>query len=59
MSCVLGVPSPKQDMKGEYVGKVYWEENDIEKIRVYCEEDVKCVVKICHKLSNSTVKLEF
>lgn len=59
LSCSLGVPSPKADMKGEYVGKTFWEESNYEKIKVYCEEDVKCVARICHTLSGSTLPVKF
>jgi hypothetical protein len=59
LSCSLGVPSPKENMKGEYVGRSFWEDSDYEKIRIYCEEDVKCVARICHTLSESILPIEF
>lgn len=59
LSCSLGVPSPKENMKGEYVGSAFWKEAEYEKIRLYCEEDVKCVTRICHTLSESILPLEF
>ena len=59
LACSLGVPSPKENMKGEYVGRSFWEDSDYEKIRIYCEEDVKCVARICHTLSESILPIEF
>lgn len=59
LSCVLNIPSPKEFMHGSYVGKTFWHENDSEKIRLYCEEDVKCVARICHKFSGSNLPIEF
>ena len=59
LSCSLGVPSPKADMSGEYVGRTFWIEKNYDKIKKYCEEDVKCVGKICHRLSGSTIPVHF
>jgi DNA polymerase elongation subunit (family B) len=59
LSCSLDVPSPKADMAGEYVGKAFWEEKAYTKIAKYCEEDVKCVARICHTLSGSSDDLIF
>ncbi len=43
---VLGIKSPKDDIDGSQVGIVYWEEGDLERIKVYCEKDVKTVAKV-------------
>ncbi len=43
---VLGIKSPKDDIDGSQVGKVYWEENDLERIKIYCEKDVKTVANV-------------
>ena len=59
LSCALGVPSPKDEMSGEYVGKAFWVEKDSEKIKNYCEEDVKCVARICHALTSSSLSVQF
>ena len=59
LSCSLGIPSPKENMKGEYVGMTFWKENDYTKISDYCEEDVKCVARICHRLTSSDLPVQF
>lgn len=59
LSCSLGVPSPKGNLKGEYVGRTFWQEKDYVKIKDYCEEDVKCVARVCHRLSGSDLILDF
>lgn len=59
LSAVLGVPSPKETMKGEYVGKAFWVDKDYDKIAAYCEEDDKAVARIAHKLSGSIIPLLF
>ena len=37
---VLDIPSPKDDIDGSMVNKVYWEEKDLERIVHYCQKDV-------------------
>jgi hypothetical protein len=59
LSCALDVPSPKENMSGEYVGRTFWVESDYEKIKDYCEEDVKCVARICHTLTSSSLPVQF
>lgn len=45
----FGVPSPKDDIDGSEVGRVYWQEEDLERIAVYCEKDVLAVVQLLLK----------
>ena len=40
LAALFGIPSPKDDIDGSQVGAVYWEEQDLDRIRVYCEKDV-------------------
>lgn len=46
---VLGIPSPKENIKGSDVCRVYWEDNNIEKIKTYCEKDVVATARILMK----------
>jgi DNA polymerase elongation subunit (family B) len=43
---VLGFPSPKDDIDGSQVGRVYWEEKDLDRIALYCEKDVLATVQL-------------
>lgn len=43
---VLGFPSPKDDIDGSEVGRVYWSEKDIDRIGVYCEKDVLATAQL-------------
>jgi len=43
---ILGIPSPKTDIEGKDVARVYYEEKDLERIRQYCENDVIAVAQI-------------
>lgn len=48
----LGLETPKDDIKGADVGRVFWEEGNIERITKYCEKDVLAGVQAILKLSN-------
>ena len=49
---VLGIPSPKEDIDGSDVYKVYYENNDIDRIIEYCERDTIAVAQIFLRLRN-------
>tara|TARA_B110000444_G_C18819278_1_gene586838 strand:+ start:18 stop:752 length:735 start_codon:yes stop_codon:yes gene_type:complete len=50
LSAVLNISSPKTNLVGSMVSKVYWEENDIERIKLYCEQDVVTTVSVFLRL---------
>lgn len=52
MTHVLGIPSPKDDLEGSMVRDVYYEENDIDRIILYCEKDTVAVAQIILRLRN-------
>ena len=47
---VLNIPSPKDDIDGSDVYRVYYEENDIARIIDYCEKDTIAVAQIILRL---------
>lgn len=47
---VLGIPSPKDDIDGSEVFRVYYENNDIDRIITYCEKDTIAVAQIFLRL---------
>ena len=47
----LGIPSPKDDIDGSQVHEEYWKGNT-ERIKTYCEKDVKTMILMCEKLYN-------
>jgi len=49
LTALFGIPSPKDDIDGSEVGRVYWEEKDLERIAIYCEKDVLAVVQLVLK----------
>lgn len=49
---ILGIPTPKDDIDGSQVGRVYWEDKDLERIARYCQKDVLAVCQIMLKYRN-------
>ncbi len=43
---VFEIPTPKDDISGADVARVYFEENDLERIKVYCEKDVVALIQL-------------
>lgn len=50
---VLGIPSPKDDIDGSKVGKVYWDEHNIKRIADYCLKDVLTTANVFLHLSGN------
>jgi len=42
----LGINTPKDDIDGSMVAKVYYEEKDIDRIVTYCQKDVITTAQI-------------
>jgi len=40
LAAVMGVASPKDDINGSMVSSVYWKDNNLERIKDYCQKDV-------------------
>ena len=51
LAALFGIPSPKGDIDGSQVGRVYWEENDLDRIAEYCERDVVATANVFLALS--------
>jgi len=49
---ILGITSPKGDIDGSQVAKVYYEDNDVERIAKYCENDVLAVAQVLLRFMN-------
>lgn len=54
----LGIPSPKDDIAGKDVGRVYWQEKDVERIKIYCQKDVATTAQIILKLKGLSLLSE-
>jgi DNA polymerase elongation subunit (family B) len=46
LTTIFDIQSPKGDMDGSRVAKVYWEEGDIARISKYCQNDVLAIAQL-------------
>ena len=56
---VMGIPTPKDDISGADVARVYYEENDLQRIMVYCEKDVGALIQLYLRLQGEALVDEF
>ncbi|MDG1451970.1 MAG: 3'-5' exonuclease [Polaribacter sp.] len=52
LTAILGVPSPKDDIDGSEVAKVYYKEKNIQRIVSYCEKDTIAVAQVLLRFHN-------
>ena len=63
LSQLFDIESPKDDMNGSDVGKVFWEDDDLERIVKYCQNDTLAVAQLLlaykglPKIKKSEVKI--
>ena len=50
LAAVFDVPTPKDDIDGSQVSRVYYEEKDLERIKNYCIKDVVTVARVLQKM---------
>ena len=55
---VLGVPSPKDDIDGSEVARVFYVENDIDRIITYCEKDGIAVAPLFLRLRREELLID-
>ncbi|CAB4175697.1 Predicted 3'-5' exonuclease, PolB-like [uncultured Caudovirales phage] len=55
----IGLETPKGDIKGEEVSRVFWQDGDTQRIAEYCQRDVFAGIQTLLKLSNLSVVEEF
>lgn len=46
LAAVFNIPTPKDDIDGSDVARVYWEEKNLERIVTYCQKDVLTVAQL-------------
>jgi hypothetical protein len=47
---VFEIPTPKDDIDGSQVARVYYDENNVERIKDYCEKDVVTLINVFRKM---------
>ena len=46
LTALFNIPTPKDDIEGSDVARVYWKEHDLKRIVKYCQKDVVAVVQL-------------
>lgn len=46
LAAVFNIPTPKDDIDGSQVGEIYWKENDLDRIKTYCQKDVLTIAQV-------------
>ncbi|HRS53315.1 MAG TPA: 3'-5' exonuclease [Bacteroidales bacterium] len=52
LSAVLNIPTPKDDINGTEVARVYWEEKNLSRIVKYCQKDVITLAQLILRFKN-------
>jgi DNA polymerase elongation subunit (family B) len=55
LTAIFDIPTPKDDIDGSQVGKVYWEEHNLERIAEYCQKDVLAVAQLFLKYKGESL----
>lgn len=58
LAAVFDIPTPKDDIDGSQVYGVYYEDKDLERIKVYCEKDVVTLANVFLKMRNQALLTE-
>jgi len=58
LASLFGITTPKDDIDGSDVAKVYWEEQDLPRIVTYCQKDVKTIVNLFLRFQGKPVMQE-
>lgn len=55
---ILGIPTPKDDIDGKDVCRVYWVEKNLERIATYCQKDVATVARLLLRFKGDPTPLQ-
>ena len=58
LSAIFGIPTPKDDIDGSEVYRVYYRDRDLPRIVTYCEKDVLTLMRVFYKLHGETLPAE-
>jgi DNA polymerase elongation subunit (family B) len=52
LTAIFQIPTPKDDIDGSQVAKVYYEEKNLERIKTYCQKDVLAIAQLMRRYLN-------
>ncbi|MBU2649437.1 MAG: 3'-5' exonuclease [Bacteroidetes bacterium] len=53
LTTLFGIPTPKDDISGADIHRVYWQDHDLERIVKYCQKDVLAIAQLFLKYKNN------
>jgi hypothetical protein len=58
LAAVFGIATPKDDIRGSDVARVFWQDRDIDRIVTYCCKDVVTIANIFLRFQGKPVLAE-
>ncbi len=58
LAALFDIPTPKDDIDGSMVHQVYYEDNDLERIKVYCQKDIVTLANVLLKFRGNQILSE-
>jgi uncharacterized protein YprB with RNaseH-like and TPR domain len=55
LATIFQIPTPKDDIDGSDIARVYWEEKNLERIVTYCQKDVLTVARLLLRFTGESV----
>ncbi|MFA5418788.1 MAG: 3'-5' exonuclease [Bacteroidales bacterium] len=55
LAAIFDIPTPKDDIDGSMVGKVYWVDKDLDRIVTYCQKDVITIAQLFRRYQGLTL----
>ena len=55
LTYIFNIPTPKDDMDGSQVAKVFYEEKNLDRIIHYCEKDVIATIQLFRKYQGDSI----
>lgn len=55
LATIFHIPTPKDDIDGSDIARVYWEEKNLERIVTYCQKDVLTVARLLLRFMGESV----
>ena len=55
LTTIFNIPTPKDDIDGSMVNEVYWKDNDLKRIAIYCEKDVVALTQLFLRFRNESL----
>ncbi|MFD2164222.1 3'-5' exonuclease [Paradesertivirga mongoliensis] len=55
LAAIFNIPTPKDDISGSDVHRVYWQERDLNRIKTYCQKDVITTAQLILKFKSRSL----